>query len=175
MTTKRIINVLAVLVIATLLFMNYNGYTNSNVLISNDTVTLVRRDTLRDTIRVENTHWKTKEITKERRVVDTIKVEKDTVLTRESKHYQDTLVFGQNKAILDVFLSGVDPTLDSTKIEAHTANYETIVETTITNTIERKKRFKDRLFVAPSVGVGYGLINNKADVYVGISAGIKIW
>lgn len=169
---KKLINVLAILLIATLIFICY-GRTNRNVPVSHDTVSVVVRDTLRDTVRLTRTDIK--EIVKDREVVKLDTVLKDTVLAYEHRHFQDSLDLGQNKAIVDVFTTGVDTRLDSLKIDARIENYETTTITTITNTVERKKRFKDRLFLAPSVGAGYGLTTNKADIYVGVSAGIKLW
>jgi hypothetical protein len=169
-TMKKLINVLAILLIATLIFLCY-GRSDNNVNVGRDTVTLVRRDTLRDTIRLTRTDIK--EISREVVRLDTIL--KDTVLAYEHKHFQDTFEIGQNKAIVDIFTTGVDTRLDSMKIDARIENYETTTITTITNTVERKKKFKDRLFLAPSVGAGYGLTTNKADIYVGVSAGIKLW
>lgn len=171
-TMKKLINVLAILLIATLIFICY-GRTNRNVLVSHDSVTVVVRDTLRDTVRLTRTDIK--EIVKDREVVRLDTVLKDTVLAYEHKHFQESLDLGHGNAVLDVFTTGVDTRLDSLKIDAKIENYETTTITTITNTVERKKRFKDRLFLAPSVGAGYGLTTNKADIYVGVSAGIKLW
>lgn len=137
-----------------------------------DTLVLERTESLLqiDTVQVMLTRWKEKET----KITDTIEIQRDTVLLREAKRYQDSLILDSGKVKLDVFLSGVDARLDSTRITAEipTLTIEKTIEKEIY--IKQPKRFKDRLFVAPSVGVGYGLINNKADVYIGVSAGIKL-
>ena len=37
----------------------------------------------------------------------------------------------------------------------------------------KKTTFKDHIFYGPSIGLGYGIFNNKIDVYVGFSVGYK--
>lgn len=46
-------------------------------------------------------------------------------------------------------------------------------EITGTDVWHKKENFKDRFYIGPSVGIGYGIFNKKPDVYVGISAGFK--
>lgn len=164
---RKAFNFLVIAIVAMALLCYGYKYFNSDNDVTCDTITLERTDTIIDTIRVTETRWKTKEIIKERRITDTIQIQKDTTLYREHKHYQDTLNLGDGKVKLDVYLSGVDPTLDSTKIEAKIPHYNTTIENVITKTVTKKKHF----IYAPTVGVGYGLVNHKPDVFVGFSVG----
>lgn len=125
---------------------------------------------IHDTIRFQETIEKP--ILKERIItmVDTVKA--DTVLTYESKHFTDTLNLGGSSAVLDAFVSGVDCRLDSAKISAEIPTLTTVIEKT--QYVEKKKRFIDRFHVGPSVGVGYGLINKKPDLYVGLALTVEI-
>lgn len=38
----------------------------------------------------------------------------------------------------------------------------------------KKMTFRDRISVGPSVGVGYGVVNRKFDIYVGVSVAVKL-
>lgn len=65
------------------------------------------------------------------------------------------------------WVSGYDPSLDSIRIYTH------LIRETVTQTLTR---YEDSRFgVSASVGVGYGLISRKPDVYVGITFGYRLW
>ena len=86
---------------------------------------------------------------------------------REAKRYEDSLILDSGKVKLDVFISGVDARLDSTKIRAE------IPTLTIEKTIE-KTIYKDKtshFYYGPTIGVGFGLVNRKFDIYAGVSVG----
>lgn len=167
---KKLLDILSVIMIAVALFLIITHFGRVvNPYNKRDTITIVSIDTVYDTIAITKT--KLKEI--ERTVLRTDTIKADTVLTYEQKHFQDSLDLGKCNAVLDVFASGVDVALDSVKISAEIPTITKTIEKTIYQ--PQPKKFKDRLFIAPSVGVGYGLINHKADVYVGVSAGIKLF
>lgn len=66
------------------------------------------------------------------------------------KRYEDSLY--------TAWVSGFHPNLDS--IRLHTPE----ITTTITKYVEKPAK---RLAIGPSVGVGYGIINRKPDIYIG--------
>ena len=76
----------------------------------------------------------------------------------EQKRYDDSLY--------TAWVSGYRPALDS--IALHIPE----VTTTITKTIVTPA---PRFAVGPSVGIGYGIINRKPDVFVGVTATWNIW
>lgn len=57
-----------------------------------------------------------------------------------------------------------------TSIETETGNIE---GTTMWH--RKNKTWKDRIKIGPTVGVGYGAINNKFDTYVGVGVTIDLW
>lgn len=92
---------------------------------------------------------------------DTIKA--DTAVNFVQREYYTTIntdtITGQIKAVV----SGVNPTLDTLQYNLH------IPIRTITNeiTVERMKYKQKHWNFTVGIGAGYGLINRKADVFVG--------
>lgn len=76
------------------------------------------------------------------------------------KRYDDSLY--------TAWVSGFEPNLDSILIHQR----EITNTITITNTIVRPA---SRFAIGPSVGLGYGVLNKKADVFVGVNATWNIW
>ena len=69
------------------------------------------------------------------------------------------------------YIRGINASQDSIKVWLKKS------EITKTNTIEITKyveKKRSRIHIQPQVGVGYGLINKKADVYIGIGIGIDL-
>jgi len=164
---KRTWLLLISLICLVLLDIYYHGRTISNIYDNSDTITLEKRDTIviRDTIRTTITPRPI-----ERTIIRTDTILKDTVLEHISIHTQDTLNLPSCTAILDVFASGVDVGIDSVKIDAQI----TTTQVQITKYVERPKKLKDRIHISPQIGVGYGLINHKPDIYVGIGLSIDL-
>ena len=92
---------------------------------------------------------------------DTIKA--DTVVNFVQREYYTTIntdtITGQIKAVV----SGVNPTLDTLQYNFH------IPIRTVTNeiTVERTKYKQKHWNFTVGIGGGYGLINRKADIFVG--------
>lgn len=92
---------------------------------------------------------------------DTIKA--DTAVNFVQKEYYTTIntdtITGQIKAVV----SGVNPTLDTLQYNLH------IPIRTVTNeiTVERTKYKQKHWNFTVGVGGGYGLINRKADIFIG--------
>ena len=155
----------AIILLTTIGGLIYDRCTNMGRPNVYDTVILERTESILqiDTVQVMLTKWKEKET----KITDTIEIQRDTILLREAKRYQDSLILDSGKIKLDVFLSGVDARLDSTKI---TAEIPTLtIEKTIKKTIYKDKT--RHFFYGPTIGAGFGIINRKADVYVGVSVG----
>lgn len=120
---------------------------------------IIKRDTI----------YKTDTIYKEKPVYKTlVKVEKDTVyvhdtirvvLDRETKIYEDSTYALQ--------ISGINADLDWIKTYP-TTKY--IHEEKVVQIAQKQPLFEFK----PSVGIGYGLINNKIDIYVGGSLQINL-
>lgn len=127
--------------------------------------TIVLTDTITNVVTVRDTIYKPKPIERVVLRVDTVKA--DTVLVYESKRYLTKVDNDSVKGEIETFVSGVDCSVD-------TINWRFDIPTrTITNTITTEKVIKQRTHLNWGVGVGcgYGLINRKPDVYVGMFVG----
>lgn len=135
-----------------------------------------------DTVTVTDTFWQdTTIIEKEFVPKYIVKKKVDTVYTKdgdtlnlvtEQKRYEKSLVSGKDTCDLQIYVTGVNTSLDSLKMRLRTHTITNTIE--ITKYVERKKAFKDRFHIQPQVGVGYGLFNKKVDAYVGIGLGVDI-
>ena len=120
-------------------------------IIKKDTVILV------DTLFIEKPVYRTKYITK----VDTVYVN-DTIpiaLPVETKIYEDSTYTAQ--------ISGIRADLDWIKVYP---KQTTIYEEKVIQIAQKQPLFEFK----PSVGIGYGIINNKIDIYVGGSLQINL-
>lgn len=138
--------------------------------------TIIKTDTLwkwKDTTIIEK-EFVPKYITKIK--TDTLfKENGDTVqLVTESKRFDKSIVSGKDTADVQVYTSGINTSLDSLKMRFKT--HKEIVTNTveITKYVEKKKSFKDRIKIVPNIGLGYGLINNKPDIYIGVGIGYEL-
>lgn len=142
--------------------------------IESDTIIKTKTDTLwKDTTIIEK-EFVPRIIVKTK--TDTLfKANGDTVqLITESKRYDKTIINNKDTADVQVYTSGINTSLDSLKMRFKT-HKEVITNTVeITKIVEKKKTFKDRIKVIPNVGVGYGLINNKPDIYIGVGIGYEL-
>ena len=140
------------------------------------TDTLMVRDTLTSTDTLYITRYKPKLI--ERNIIkrDTFytKDGKDTVFYAENKTFRDTLCNNKDSIILTSFIKGQNVQFDS--IKADWRKQETTITNTVTITkyVERKKNITERFHLAPNVSVGYGVLNRKVDMYVGIGVAFDI-
>ena len=136
-----------------------------------------------DTVTVTDTCWRDTTIT-EKELLPTyiIKKKVDTVYTKEgdtlqliteSKRYDRSLVSDKDTCDLQIYTTGINTSLDSLKLRIKTHTVTNTVE--ITKYIQKNKTIKDRIHLEPQVGVGYGLIGRKVDVYVGVGLGVDLW
>jgi len=150
-------------VISGLMFRKCN---NTPDVIKIDTIT--KTDTCwRDTV-IKDTLFEPKYIIKKK--VDTVYTKGgDTLhLVTEQKMYEKSLVSDKDTCDLQLYVSGINTALDSLKMRLKTHSVTNTVE--ITKYVEKKKRF----YIAPSVGVGYGFIGKKPDVFIGVSFGVNL-
>lgn len=126
-----------------------------------DTIVTEKRDTF-----VIEKPQPVKIITKTRTIRDTlVTVENDTVVIdvpQEARIYEgDTLSTDGVKVAWRANISGYRPSLDTLSFNIHRNDTTIIKEIT-------KMKWKKGFKVVPNVGVGYGMIQKKPDVYVGV-------
>ena len=125
-----------------------------------DTIVLTRIDTVFDTITV--TKYKPKPIKEEVLRIDTVYA--DTLLTTERSIYCDTILATPTDTVCVMTeIEGIDARVNYLKAYLKKGTITEHTENTIT-VVKKKKGF----MIAPTVGVGYGLINRKPDIYLGI-------
>lgn len=137
------------------------GKRNNNPTQETTTKTIVRTDTITkvDTLYKEivKPHYIREEIVR----VDTIKA--DTAIEIKQRKYltiiNEDSITGEIRAVV----SGFNPSLDTLQYNLH------IPTRTITNTMEiQTTKYKQKHWnFTVGIGAGYGLINRKADVFVG--------
>lgn len=126
----------------------------------NSPKTVVERDTSiivkNDTILVDNP------IELERVILRYDTIQKDTVLTLEQKTYGDSDYVA--------YVSGYSPRLDSINIFCK----DTTRTITITNEVEKKQSWASKhLGWGITLGGGYGLVNQRFDLFVGVGGIIR--
>lgn len=89
---------------------------------------------------------------------DTIRDSIDVPIPIVQKRYEDSLY--------TAWVSGFEPNLDSIRL------YTPEIQTTVTKTVYEPTPL---LTLGVQVGGGYGLINRKPDIYVGIGGQINLW
>ena len=135
-----------------------------------------------DTVTKTDTFWKDTTIYEKEFVpkiviktkVDTVYDENgDTIeLVTESKKYEKSIISGKDTADLKVYVSGINPSLDSLEMRLKTHTEVNTVE--ITKYVQKKKTFKDRFHLGLQVGYGLGLKSKEFEPYVGIGLGFDL-
>lgn len=142
-------HVIYIIIIIILIILNLYQYNHNNRIEINTVET--RRDTvvIRDTVKFDNPtliYVKTEP--------DTLYIESidsTVVMNKETKVYRDSTYEAQ--------ISGFQPHLDHIKVFPNT----TYITTEKTSYIEKKKHFNHGI----QIGVGFGVINRKPDIFVG--------
>ena len=90
-------------------------------------------------------------------------------LKTEQKTYKDTICAANDTVIATSYISGINANLDSLNLQLFRK------ELIKTNTVEITKfvKKKQRVNISPQLGVGYGLINKKPDIYAGIGISVN--
>ena len=158
-TVKHIIISLSIGLIAGMLFCVGLRYCH-NINNGNSPKTVVERDT---TIIVKNdTIVVSKPIELEKTIIRYDTITKDTILTYEQKTYGDSNYVA--------YISGHDPRLDSINIFCK----DTTRTITITNEVEKKQSWASKhLGWGITLGGGYGLVNQRFDLFVGVGGIIR--
>jgi hypothetical protein len=132
-------------------------------------VWLMNRDPVKETTTVHDTIWKDTTIYEPQpaetintgRVVyirvpypetDTIHDSIEVPVPIMQKRYDDSLY--------TAWVSGFHPNLDSIRL------HQREIVTTVTKYVEKPSK---RLAIGPSIGVGYGIINGKPDIFAGVT------
>lgn len=130
------------------------------------TDTIMRSDTvyLRDTLTLS--HPLPYVIEKVR--IDTVYTQAgDTIeLLTETKKYEENIIQGEDTATIKAQITGINAELDTLSVMFNRREVANTIE--ITKYLEKKKKFLDRFHISPNISAGYGLINRKPDIYVGI-------
>lgn len=126
---------------------------------------ITKRDTVVihtiDTISIEKTNISYRDVI----ILDTVFV-KDSALFVEQKTYQDS--------ISTIHFQGINAFIDSIEYRIPRDTVQIFIEKT--NTIQQKESFwHNRFVVTAGVYAGYGLINRKPDVYVGLGFGVRLY
>lgn len=133
---------------------------------STDTVrthdTVVRRDTFEKTSFIPYAH----------EVVRLETLYKDTVLPVEVRLYKDTVAKDLDTLYSDMTVSGIRPNLDS--VSYRWVRHQVTNTVTVTKYIERKRTWKDKISIGPSVTFGYDPFNKQWGATVGIGVGIDL-
>lgn len=135
-----------------------------------------------DTVTKTDTFWKDTTIYEKEFIpkiviktkVDTVYDENgDTIeLVTESKEYEKSLISGKDTADLKVYVSGIEPSLDSLEMRLKTHTEVNTVE--ITKYVQKKKTFKDRFHLGLQVGYGYGFKYKGLEPYVGFGVSFDL-
>ena len=125
-----------------------------------DTIVLTRVDTIFDTISI--TKYYPKPVKEEVLRIDTVYA--DTLLATKRSIYRDTILATPTDTVCVMTeIEGIDTRMNYLKAYLKKGTITEHTEKTVTIT----KRKKGLMF-APNVSVGYGLINRKPDIYLGI-------
>lgn len=135
-----------------------------------------------DTVTKTDTFWKDTTIYEKEFIpkiviktkVDTVYDENgDTIeLVTESKKYEKSIISGKDTADLKVYVSGIEPSLDSLEMRLKTHTEVNTVE--ITKYVQKKKTFKDRFHLGLQVGYGLGLKSKEFEPFVGLGVSFDL-
>lgn len=131
-----------------------------------------------DTVTTHDTLWKDTVIYEKQLVPKKIveikrdTITKDTVLVTESKEYEKSLVSGKDTCDLKLYVSGINPSLDSLEMALKTHTEVNTVE--ITKYVQKKKRFVDRFHVGLQLGYGLGLQSKDFQPFVGFGVSFDL-
>lgn len=136
-----------------------------------------------DTVTVSDTIYKTDTFKIEKLVPKkVVEIKRDTlykkdstevILVSENKEYKDTISTNDGDSIiLNNYISGINPQLDSTKVNLK--KKEIIKTVQITKYIEKKKTIWDRFHISLQGGYGYGFNYKGFEPYVGIGGSFDL-
>lgn len=130
--------------------------------------TVITSDTVfkTDTFRIEK--LVPKKVVEIKRDTFYTKDSSEVVLVTENKEYKDTISTNDGDSIiLNNFISGINPQLDSAKVSLKKKEVTNTIE--ITKYVEKKRTIWDRFSLGAGIGYGYGLKNKDLEPFVGFS------
>lgn len=152
-----ILTIISIVLLALTIYYATNQKVEYRETIKNDTTVVHSVDTLILT--------KKDIVYKETIVLDTIYI-KDTALFVEQKVFEDS--------ISTIYISGVNPELDSIEYRLPKDTVQIFIEKT--NTIQQKESFwHNRFVIAAGAFAGYGLTTHKPDVFLGIGCAVRLY
>ena len=154
--TTILLAVLSVVLLATTIYYANNQQVKYETMTKNDTIFV---HTI-DTITIENTKISYRDII----VLDTVFV-KDTALFVEQKVYEDS--------ISTIFISGVNPELDSIKYRLSRDTVKIFTEK-IQTVKEQESFWHNRFTISAGIFCGYGLVHRQPDVFVGVGCAVRL-
>ena len=165
-TAKVIISILILYIISLLSFSGCNGKTKVIEIEKTDTIQICDTAYITDTLIFEKVRQVPKEVYITR--IDTIK--ENTILLTENKIYQDTIKCQEDSIIQEISITGINPTLDYSKVILKKQ------DKVITNTITVTKFVKNnkRISLGLQLGYGYAFKSKELTPYVGIGFNVKI-
>lgn len=129
-----------------------------------------------DTITLNDTIYESYEVINDKPYpvyIETIRydtITKDTILPIEHKIYNDTSICADDTIINQVSIKGIKPSLDYIRVN--------LIKSKTTTTkyvyLEKKKNWKDRIRLSPSIIGGYDFINQNFGIMVGFGLSIDI-
>lgn len=152
-----ILSLVSLILLATTIYYSSNKKVVYETVTQNDTILIKSIDTI--TVMKKDIEYR------DVIVLDTIYIA-DTSLIFEQKIYQDT--------ISTVYISGIEANLDSIYYRIPRDTIQILTEKI--QTVKEKESFwHNRFVVTAGVYAGYGLINRKPDIYVGLGFGVRLY
>lgn len=163
--------IITILLVLSLIIIGFLGYMCGRTTVPTEVIKT-------DTTTIHDTLWKDTTIYEKQLVPKKIveikrdTITKDTVLVTESKEYEKSLISGKDTCDLKLYVSGIEPSLDSLEMRLKTHTEVNTVE--ITKYVQKKKTFKDRFHIGLQVGYGYGFKYKGLEPYVGLGVSFDL-
>lgn len=163
--------IITILLVLSLIIIGFLGYMCGRTTVPTEVIKT-------DTTTIHDTLWKDTTIYEKQLVPKKIveikrdTITKDTVLVTESKEYEKSLVSGKDTCDLKLYVSGIEPSLDSLEMALKTHTEVKTLE--ITKYVQKEKTFKDRFHLGLQVGYGLGLQSKDFQPYVGLGVSFDL-
>lgn len=163
--------IITILLVLSLIIIGFLGYMCGRTTVPTEVIKT-------DTTTIHDTLWKDTTIYEKQLVPKKIveikrdTITKDTVLVTESKEYEKSLISGKDTCDLKLYVSGIEPSLDSLEMRLKTHTEVNTVE--ITKYVQKEKTFKDRFHLGLQLGYGLGLQSKDFQPYVGLGVSFDL-
>lgn len=152
-----LLSLVSLILLATTIYYSSNKKVVYETVTQNDTILIKSIDTI--TVMKKDIEYR------DVIVLDTIYIA-DTSLIFEQKIYQDT--------ISTVYISGIEANLDSIYYRIPRDTIQILTEK-IQTVKEQESFWHNRFTISAGVFAGYGLINRKPDVFLGIGCAVRLY